>query len=226
MVVFLALTLLLALFFLPAFIARSVLRHYSDEREDFPGTGGELARHLLDRRGLNDVIVEVTEAGDHYDPQARAVRLSPQNHDGRSLTAVTVAAHEVGHALQHAEGYAPLQIRSTLARSAQQAERIGAWVMMLVPVMAVLTRSPVGAGFVLLVGVVSFGVSALVHLVTLPVELDASYRRAMPILAMGYIPPRDQRAARRILTACAFTYVATALASVLNMWRWLALIRR
>nr|WP_207124031.1 zinc metallopeptidase [Halorhodospira abdelmalekii] len=218
--------LVLAVLFLPSYIAQSVLRYYSRERDDFPGSGGELARHLLDRRGLKEVAVEITAAGDHYDPQDRAVRLSQQNYDGRSLTAVAVAAHEVGHALQHAEGYTPLKLRSSLVHAAQQAERIGAWVMVLLPVMALVTRSPGGIGVMLLVGVLSFGVSALVHLITLPVELDASYRRAMPILAMGYIAPQDQLAARRILTACAFTYVASALASVLNIWRWIALLRR
>ncbi|MBK1735518.1 peptidase [Halorhodospira abdelmalekii] len=222
----LVLLLVLAVLFLPSYVAQSVLRHYSRERDDFPGTGGELARHLLDRRGLKEVAVEITAAGDHYDPQGRAVRLSQQNYNGRSLAAVAVAAHEVGHALQHAEGYTPLKLRSSLVHAAQQAERIGAWVMVLLPVMALVTRSPGGIGVMLLVGVLSFGVSALVHLITLPVELDASYRRAMPILAMGYIAPQDQRAARRILTACAFTYVASALASVLNIWRWIALLRR
>ncbi|MBK1735504.1 peptidase [Halorhodospira abdelmalekii] len=222
----LVLLLVLAVLFLPSYIAQSVLRYYSRERDDFPGSGGELARHLLDRRGLKEVAVEITAAGDHYDPQDRAVRLSQQNYDGRSLTAVAVAAHEVGHALQHAEGYTPLKLRSSLVHAAQQAERIGAWVMVLLPVMALVTRSPGGIGVMLLVGVLSFGVSALVHLITLPVELDASYRRAMPILAMGYIAPQDQLAARRILTACAFTYVASALASVLNIWRWIALLRR
>ncbi len=226
MLLFILIIFVLLLFYLPAFWAQAVLRHYGQAREDFPGTGGELARHLLDRRGLQHVPVEVTEAGDHYDPQAKAVRLSLAHFEGRSLTAVTVAAHEVGHALQHHEGYTPLLVRTRLVFAAQRAEKVGAWLMMLMPVMALLSRSPLGAGMMLLAGALSFGVAALVHLVTLPVELDASYRRALPMLTRGYIPPRDYRAARRILTACALTYVATALASTLNLWRWLAIIRR
>lgn len=226
MFLFVIVILLLALFMLPSFLAQRVLSHYSEPREDFPGTGGELARHLLDLHDLQDVKVEITKAGDHYDPQDRAVRLSDDNYNGRSLTAVTVASHEVGHALQHAEGFAPLALRTRLVRSAQQAEQVGVWVMMLVPFMALLTRSPLGAGAMILIGALSFGMSALVHLVTLPVELDASYRRALPLLARGYIPSRDQPAARRILTACAFTYVASALSSILNLGRWLVILRR
>ncbi|MFW5681350.1 MAG: zinc metallopeptidase, partial [Pseudomonadota bacterium] len=110
--------LVLALVFAPALWAQAVLRWYRDDRPDFPGTGGELARHLLDEAGLGDVAVEPTERGDHYDPEAKAVRLSAAHFDGRSLAAVVVAAHEVGHALQDRDGYAPLAWRGRLARLA------------------------------------------------------------------------------------------------------------
>src|SRR4028119_1729732 len=86
---------LLALVFGPQWWVRSALRKHSTEREDFPGTGGELARHLLDLAGLSQVRVELAPQGDHYDPIQKTVRLTPQNHDGRSVTAIAVAAHEV-----------------------------------------------------------------------------------------------------------------------------------
>jgi len=217
---------ILALTLLPALWARAVLRRYSGTRGDYPGSGGELARHLLDRHGLQQVTVETTEQGDHYDPAVRAVRLSAENFGGRSLTAVTVAAHEVGHALQDHTGYAPLTWRTRLVRVAQGAEKAGALLMLALPVLAVLTRAP-SAGLVLfLAGLASFGTAILVHLVTLPVELDASYRRALPLLASGYLPQADLRPARQILTACAFTYIAASLFSVLNLARWLAILRR
>jgi uncharacterized protein len=216
---------LLALF-LPSWWAKSVLRRHSGERPDYPGTGGEFARHLLDRFGMGHVRVEATDGGDHYDPAAKAVRLSPGHLDGRSLTAVTVAAHEVGHAIQDHKGYAPLAWRTRMVGVAQSAEKLGAGLMMLAPVLLLATRAPAGGLIMVLGGMLSFGAAALVHLVTLPVELDASYRRAMPILASGYLPARDLAPARHILTACAFTYVAASLASMLNLWRWLAILRR
>lgn len=218
--------LILALTLLPALWAKAVLRRYSGARSDYPGSGGELARHLLDHHGLQDVAVEATEQGDHYDPQAKAVRLAPEHLNGRSLTAVTVAAHEVGHALQDHNGYAPLAWRTRLVRLAQGAEKAGAAMMLALPVLTVLTRAPSAGLVMLLAGLASFGTAILVHLITLPVELDASYRRALPLLARGYLPQSDLRPARQILTACAFTYVAASLFSVLNLWRWLAILRR
>lgn len=218
--------LILALTLLPALWAKAVLRRYSGVRGDYPGSGGELARHLLDRHGLQQVAVETTAQGDHYDPLAKVVRLAPEHYDGRSLTAVTVAAHEVGHALQDHSGYAPLAWRTRLVRIAQGAEKAGAALMLALPVLTVLTRAPSAGLVMLLAGLASFGTAILVHLITLPVELDASYRRALPLLASGYLPRNDLRPARQILTACAFTYVAASLFSVLNLWRWLAILRR
>lgn len=101
-------------------LGKWVLKRHTRGRDDYPGTGAELADHLLRRLGIEGASVERTEFGDHYDPETRCVRLSPDNYDGRSLTAVTVAAHEVGHALQHFEGYAPLLARSRLVKVAQK----------------------------------------------------------------------------------------------------------
>jgi Zn-dependent membrane protease YugP len=226
MVIAISVLLLTALLVLPAQWARWVLRRHGADRADFPGTGGELARHLLDRFGLGDVTVETTPQGDHYDPAARAVRLLPDHFNGRSLTAVTVAAHEVGHALQDHAGYAPLAWRTRLVGLARGAERVGAGLMMLAPVLLLVTRVPHSGGLVLAAGIFSFGMAALVHLATLPVELDASYRRALPLLASGYLPRADLPAARHILTACAFTYLATSLLAMVNLGRWLAILRR
>lgn len=221
-----AIVSLLAVVFGPSLWAKAVLSRYSVRRDDFPGTGGELARHLLDRFGLADVAVEQTQIGDHYDPRAKAVRLSSENLSGKSLTAVTVAAHEVGHALQDHSGYAPLRLRTRLVGLAQGAEKLGALLLVIMPFAAMLTRAPSAGLMLLLAGLLSFGTAVIVHLVTLPVELDASFRRALPLLATGYVAADEQPAARRILTACALTYVAGSLASMLNLWRWIAILRR
>ncbi|MGM0702459.1 zinc metallopeptidase [Halomonas faecis] len=216
---------LLAVFLLPNAWAKWVLKRHARGRNDYPGTGAELADHLLRRLGIEGVEVERSDQGDHYDPQARRVRLSPEVHDGRSLTAVTVAAHEVGHAIQHHQGYAPLLARSRLVAVAQRAEKIGALLMMAAPFLFIITRLPGGLALVVVAAVISFGTAALVHLVTLPVEFDASFQRALPLLK-EYVPPYDMPGARHVLTACAFTYVAASLSSILNLGRWLVILRR
>ncbi len=221
------LLLLLAIIFGPQFWAKRVLTKYSKHRKDFPGTGGQFAQHLLDELSMSNVKVEVTEAGDHYDPSDKTVRLSQTNWEGQSLTAVATAAHEVGHALQDNIGYQPLQARTRLITIAQVAEKVGAGLMVMIPVIMVVAHIPAAGVLLFLGGLASLGASVIVHLITLPVEWDASFKRALPILAAGqYLSTKDQRAARKILTACALTYVAGSLSSLLNLWRWLAILRR
>ena len=223
----LLLLLILVVLIGPQLWTKWVFNKYRGHREDYAGTGGELARHLLDRFEMTHVRVETTELGDHYDPQAKVVRLLPDHYNGRSLTAVTVAAHEVGHAIQDRTGYGPLQERTKLIRLAQGAEKAGSFVMLGIPIVAGLTRSPAGGLLVLLAGLAVMSMEALVHLVTLPVEWDASFRRALPILEQGhYIAPKDMEGARTILTAAALTYVAASLGGLLNIWRWIMLMRR
>jgi len=211
----------------PQLWTRRVFAQHSAPRPDFPGTGGELARHLLNRFDMQHIKVEPTELGDHYDPESKAVRLTSDVFSGKSLTAVTVAAHEVGHAIQDHIGYQPLAERSRLVRIAQGAEKLGVVIMMGIPIAAALARTPAAGVLVMVAGLATMGISTLVHLVTLPVEWDASFRRALPVLRQGnYLSAEDEQGARRILTAAALTYVAASLASLLNLWRWIAFLRR
>ncbi|MDH3978302.1 MAG: zinc metallopeptidase, partial [Gammaproteobacteria bacterium] len=164
---------------------------------------------------------------DHYDPEKRAVRLSEANFNGRSLTAITIAAHEVGHAHQHATGYKPLFWRTRLVRSAAMGEKAGAAILMVAPAVLLLTRSPLAGALTFFGGFLVLGLGAAIHLVTLPVELDASYGRALPLLTKGdYLKPGDEPHARRLLRAAALTYVSASLMSLLNVARWWAILRR
>ena len=219
--------LLVLLIFGPGWWVRNVMARYSTPQDRYQGTGGELARHLLDDHGLQHVKVEETKEGDHYDPAEKAVRLTPDKLGGRSLTAVTVAAHEVGHALQDATGYAPLKIRTRLVLLTQPAQKLGAGILMAAPLIGILTRAPAVSLLMVLGGLMSLGAATLVHMVTLPTELDASFKRALPVLKNGNIlKPVDLPHARRLLTAAALTYLAASLASLLNIARWWALLRR
>ncbi len=223
----LLLSLLIAVMILPQWWIQHVLaRHHRRPEDNFPGTGGEFARHLLDRFGLDEVKVEATDKGDHYDPEARAVRLTGDKLDGKTLTSITVAAHETGHALQHAGGDPLFLWRLRLAGLAQWAARIGGVLLYGAPLIALLTRAP-SAGLISAIGAfLMMGVGVIVQLVTLPVELDASFNKALPLLKAGYLTQEQHKGAEQVLKAAAWTYVAAALASLLNVWRWLRLLRR
>jgi Zn-dependent membrane protease YugP len=219
-IIFLAVTIL------PQLWVGWTIRRHGTARTDLSGTGGELARHLLNRFDLAHVKVEITDKGDHYDPEEKAVRLLKQHHDGRSLSAVAVAAHEVGHAIQDGRGERWLQARQSLAKLAAQTDRIAFWFFLAAPVLGILARTPLAFAAVLGLGVALLGVRVLVNLVTLPVELDASFRKALPILREGrYLEEGDLPAIRHVLLAAALTYIAGALISMVNLARWISLLR-
>ncbi len=219
--------MILGMVFLPGVWVQHVLSRYSKPDDRYSGTGAQLARHLLDQYGMQSVKVEETKDGDHYDPHDKAVRLTPDKYAGHSLTAITVAAHEVGHAVQDNEGYKPLKLRSHLVKVTQKFEKLGAGILMISPFIGAITRVP-GLGIIMFLGgLLTLGTSTLVHLVTLPTEIDASFNRALPMLEKGNILKKaDQRHARRILKAAAFTYVSASLMSLLNIARWFAILRR
>jgi len=201
-------------------------RHNRHPESNFPGTGGELARHLLDRYDLGEVRVEVTEQGDHYDPLQRAVRLTRDKFEGRTLTAITVAAHECGHALQHAAAEPMFVLRTRLARASVIAQRLGSFLLFAAPLSVLITKLPSAAVFNIAGAFLIMGFAVVMHLLTLPVEIDASFKKALPLLNSGYLNQQQMPAARSILRAAAMTYVAASLASLLNFWRWLAVLRR
>jgi Zn-dependent membrane protease YugP len=222
----LASLILLAVLFGPQVWVRRVLAQHGVDRPDLPGTGGELARHLLDEAGLRSVKVELTGDGDHYDPEEHAVRLLPQHHDGRSVAAVAVAAHEVSHAMQHARGEPAFTRRFDLVRKVIWFDRIASGVLLLAPVVFILVKAPILLAFQLVLGLLLLAIRIIVHVVTLPVELDASFAKALPVLERGrYLSASDMPAARSVLRAAAWTYVAAALATLLDVMRWLRILR-
>ncbi len=222
----LALVALLAVVVLPqAWVRWTISRHGAD-RPDLPGTGSELARHLLNRFDLAGVTVERTELGDHYDPDARVVRLGAAHHDGRSVAAAAVAAHEVGHALQHAGGERLLATRQRLAKFAMTTDRFAAVFFIAAPFLGLIARTPIAFAALVGIGMAFMAVRVLVDLVTLPVEFDASFSKALPILEEGgYLAAADLPAARRVLRAAALTYLAGALISLVNLARWIRILR-
>ncbi|MER0169082.1 MAG: peptidase [Nitrosomonas sp.] len=211
----------------PSYWVKHTLAKYSHPEDRYPGTGAELARILLDWANLQTVKVEVTEQGDHYDPIEKVVRLTADKFNGKSLTAITVAAHEVGHAIQDRDGYLPLKWRTRLVQIAAPAEKLGAVILMIAPIVAVGLRAPAAGALFLAGGLLTLGSAVIVHMVTLPMELHASFARALPMLEQGkYLIQGDEPHARKILRAAAWTYVSASLMALLNIGRWWAILRR
>ena len=228
MVIAIVLLLLLLLLLCPQWWATYTFRRYGEISPHIPGDGASLARHLLEKLDIRGVQVEEGKPGsDHYDPVRRVVSLGADNYNNKSLTAIAVAAHEVGHAIQHHRNEKMLALRTRLVKLAVTTQQLGAAAMFLLPLVMLVTRVPAAGMLMALVGLGSMASASLVHLVTLPVEIDASFGKALPILKQGrYVAEADEQAVRRVLRAAALTYVAGSLASLLNLARWFAFLRR
>ncbi len=219
---------LFALILGPQLWIRWVFLRYGSDLPGVPGTGGQLAEHLIQRFELDGVTVEQTEPNrDHFDGGDACVRLSPNNYNGKSLTAIAVAAHEVGHAIQWHRKETVFRLRTTYIPIARRLQQAGMVLLSLSPVLGLLTRSPAGIALPVIGGALVAICGAATYLIVLPEEWDASFNKAMPILIDGeYISGEQQAATRRILRAAALTYAAGALASILQVWRWLPLLLR
>jgi Zn-dependent membrane protease YugP len=205
----------------PRWWVNRVLTQYNRADDGLHSTGAELARNVLNWHGLENVKVEMTDLGDHYDPVARAVRLSRDKYDRKSLTAMATAAHEASHALQHASGYKPFVWRRRLAKAAQVTGEAGFVLLLTVPISAVLGRQPPPPAAIGATVLAMLGTGMAAQIVAVPSELDASFNRALPLLRDGYIDGEQVRDVRKILVACSVTYIASSLISVLNIWPWL-----
>ena len=227
MIIAVFIMLVIVIVFGPGIWVQRVLERYSVPANRYSGTGAQLARHLLDKHGLQSVKVEATDQGDHYDPEAKVVRLNEDKFSGHSLTAITVAAHEVGHALQDHDGYAPLRIRTRLVKATRGIEKIGAGVLMVSPFLGIVTRAPAIGLLTFAAGMLTLGTAAVVHFITLPTEFNASFARALPMLDEHRVLKQvDRPHAHKLLTAAALTYVSASLMSLLNIARWIAILRR
>ncbi len=216
----------LSLVYGPTLWVRFVLWRYSSNIDDMPGTGAELAQHLIDRFKLTDVKVKKGQNGqDYYSPDEKIVSLSPQHYDGKSLAAVAVAAHEVGHAIQFHNNEPVTHLRQKYLTKAYRFKRIGALILSSLPILTLIFKTPAILFFGAITGVATMLISVLMYIAILPEEYDASFKKALPILKEGYLSLQDIAAANTILKACALTYVAAALADIFSLWRWARFFR-
>ena len=201
----------LALSMWASFKVKSTFKRYSQVRARSGLSGAEAARELLRRAGVQHVAVERTPGflSDHYDPSHKRLRLSPDVYDGRSLAALGVAAHEAGHALQHAHHYAPLKFRSLIVKPAGIGSQLG----MYVAFAGIFTQMQP----LIWVGIIMFSAFILFTLVTLPVEFNASSRAVKVLVDTGMVARDEAADAKKVLDAAALTYVAAAIAAILQL---------
>lgn len=199
---------------------------YSNVRTMRGLTGAQVAREILDSNGLHGVSIEESRGflSDHYDPRTRTLRLSPQVARSPSVAAVGVAAHETGHALQHASGYLPLQVRSAMV----PAVKFGSWLGPLIIMAGLLLEALMGAfalgNALAWLGVILFGTVAVFSFVTLPVELNASGRAKKLLFQYNIVDRRELSGVNKVLSAAAWTYVVAALAALLQVLRWVFIL--
>lgn len=189
-------------------------------------TAAEVARRILDAHGLFDVRVERVGGNltDHYDPRSRILRLSDGVYGSSSAAAVGVAAHEVGHAIQHAEAYKPLVFRSKLVPAVNIASRFS-WIAIILGVLF-MAFAPVLGTYVLLIGVGLFSATTLFHLVTLPCETNASRRALTELELTGWYSREELDGCKKVLSAAAMTYVAALAVSLIQLLRLLSLFNK
>jgi|TARA_B110000483_G_scaffold141911_1_gene169501 Zn-dependent membrane protease YugP len=213
---------------LPQFWVRFVMRKHGKDIADMPGTGGELAAHLVERYELAGVKVEEgLEGQDHYNPTTRCVNLSPSNYAGRSITAIAVAAHEVGHAVQFAREEPLSKLRGKYLPISVMLGKLGIYMLFAIPIVTILFKVPAAIFAFIALSLLFQLAGAAMYLIVLPEEWDASFNKALPMLREGnYLPEQMMPAAHRVLKAAALTYCAAALANVVNIGRWFMLLRR
>lgn len=203
--------LLLAM--LAAGLVRMTFAKYSRVGTSGGWTGGRFARQLLDQSGLHDVPIEVVpgELSDHYDPRSRVLRLSAAVYNGQSAAAIGVAAHEVGHAIQHQRAYLPLMFRNQFYPIAAIGSQAWVWLFLLGLFIPALSQP------LLMGAVLCFAVYVVFALVTLPVEFNASARAMAAIRGAGIMTVQEANGAQKVLTAAALTYVASALQAIATL---------
>ena len=206
----------LAIYVLPILVFHFTINKYDNELDGMPFTAQELGQDILNDFEIKNVDIEPTEMGDHYDPDRKKIRIKKYRLNRKSLTALSIITHEIGHAIQHKEGYEPLSRRQKIIKSTTWISRLAGGIMYIGigPIIATGLIPLIKIAGVLVA--LSIIINIVLHLITLDVEFDASYKRALPILKEK-IPSEYHKACNTVLTAAAFTYVVGSLASFLSL---------
>ena len=219
--------LILLIIFGPQYWVNFVFKKYDSVLYHMPGNGKQLTEHLLSYYKFREVQITSSTDGDYFNPKDLTLNLHLERGSKNTLTSIVVAAHEVGHVIQYYENNIWFKLRQQLAKSATSLNKVSSVFILLIPFVTLITRSPTIGFLFFLFGFSGMILNVLLHLVTLPVEFDASFNKALPILKSGeYITTEQEKAAKQILQAAALTYISAALANLLNIGRWLTALRR
>lgn len=202
----------------------SAYNKYANVRNRRGMTGAEAARRILDNNGLNNVPVEISgeRLSDHYDPRKRVMRLSPQVYNEPSIASVSIAAHEAGHAIQHANHYGPLRARNILAPIVSIVSNL-AWPILIVGLLVISAGNFFEGNLIFNIGIICYASAVLFQAITLPVEYNASNRAIQELNELGIIYIEETASAKKVLSAAALTYVAALAATIASLLRILAL---
>ena len=182
-----------------------------------PFTGNQLGQKLLQENNLENVLIEPIKQVDHYNPLKKKVHISEDKLHKKSITSIAVVAHEIGHAIQDKENYKPLLLRQKLIEKTMIFQRIGSFLLIIgLPSIFAITKSPFITFIAAIIIMGCLSTNVLIHLITLPVEFDASFKRALPIL-QKYVPKDNMRQCRSVLRAAAFTYLAQSIVSIFRL---------
>lgn len=201
---------------------KSSYRRFADVRNKRGMTGAQAARTILDNNGLRDVKIEMVSGtlSDHYDPRNRVMRLSPRVFNEPSVASVSIAAHESGHAIQHANGYAPLKIRNTIVPVVNLGSMLS-WPLMIIGIVIAGSGNYTRGYFIMDIGILFFTAVVVFHAITLPVEFNASSRALKQMESLGIVYADESAGAKKVLSAAAMTYVAALATAVVNLLRLL-----
>ena len=182
-----------------------------------PFTGNQLGQKLLQENKLENVSIEPIKKIDHYNPLEKKVHISEDKLNKKSITSIAVVAHEIGHAIQDKENYKPLILRQKLIKKTMIFQRIGSFLLVIgLPSIFAFTKSPLITFIAAIIIMGCLSTNVLIHLITLPVEFDASFKRALPILKK-YVPKEHMGQCRSVLRAAAFTYLAQSIVSIFRL---------
>ena len=203
--------------FLPSIWVNYVLRKNNNPLSDMPFTGNELGLKILQENKLENVLIEPIKQIDHYNPLEKKVNISEDKLNKKSITSIAVVAHEIGHAIQDKENYKPLLLRQKLIEKTMIFQRVGSFLLIIgLPSIFAITKSPFITFLAAIIIMGCLSTNVLIHLITLPVEFDASFKRALPIL-QRYVPKENMRQCRSVLRAAAFTYLAQSIVSIFRL---------
>ena len=203
--------------FAPSIWVNYTLKKYNKLLPDMPFTGKELGDKILQEQNISNVLIKSIKQTDHYNPIEKQIHIGEDKINKKSITSIAVTVHEIGHAIQDKENYKPLLLRQKLIEKTIIFQRVGSFLLIIgLPSIFTITKSPLITFLAAIIIMGCLSTNVLIHLITLPVEFDASFKRALPIL-QKYVPKKNMRQCRSVLRAAAFTYLAQSIVSIFRL---------